>query len=92
MIGDLIKSCCLILGMFSIPPCFTSIKSMRPLYIIPSLLLSFKALCSYSPMHLKYAFFNENVSLSNMSYGSWVTILGVHFGRPHIFFWIVMIY
>ena len=43
-------------------------------------------------MYLRYAFFNENASIPNMSCGSWVTIFGVQLGRPHIFFWIAIIF
>ena len=86
MVGDLIQSWCLILGIFSAPPCLASMKCVMPLYIIPSLPLSFRAFLSCSPMHLRYAFFNENASIPNMLCGSWVTIFGVHLGRPHIFF------
>ena len=43
-------------------------------------------------MHLKYAFFNEKASIPNMSCESWITIFGVHLGRPHILFWIVIIF
>ena len=92
MVGDLIQSWCLILGMCSAPPCLANIKCVRSLYIIPSLPLSFRTFRSYSPMHLRYAFFNENASISNMSCGSWVTIFGVHLRRPQIFFWIAIIF
>ena len=63
----------LILGFFSAPPCLANIKCVRPLYIILSLLLLFRALRSCSPMHLKYAL---NASISNMLCGSWIIILG----------------
>ena len=43
-------------------------------------------------MHLRYAFFNENASIPNMSCGSWVTMFGVHLERPHIFFRIAIIF
>ena len=86
MVEDQIHFWYLILGMFSVPPCLANIKCVTPLYIIPSLHFSFRAFQSCSPMHLKYAFFNENASILNMSCGSWVTIFGVHLGRPHIFF------
>ena len=43
-------------------------------------------------MHLRYAFCNENASIPNMSCGSWVTIFGVHLGRPHILFGIAIMY
>ena len=68
--------------MFSAPSCLANIKCVRPLYIIRSLTLSFRAFQSCSPMHLKYAFFNENASIPNMSCGSCVTIFGVHLDRP----------
>ena len=86
MVKDLIQSWCLILNMFFAPPCLTSIKCVSPLYIVPSLPLSFRALQSCSPMHLKYVFFSEKASIPNMSCGSWITTFGVHLGRPNIFF------
>ena len=86
MVGDLIQSWYLILGMFSAPPCLASIKCVRPLYIVLSLPLSFRAFQSCSPIHLRYAFFNESASIPNISCGSWVTIFGVHLSRPQIFF------
>ena len=86
MVGDLIQSWYLILGMFFAPPCLASMKYIRPLYIIPSLPLLFRAFRSCSPMHLRYAFFNENALIANISCGSWVTMFGVHLGRPLIFF------
>ena len=43
-------------------------------------------------MHLKYAFFNEKASIPNMSCGSWITIFGMHLGRPHILFGIAFIF
>ena len=92
MVGDQVQSWYLILSMLSAPPCLASMKRVRPLYIIPSLPLSFRAFRSCFPMHLRYAFFNENASIPNMSCGSWVTIFSVHLGRPHIFFWIAIIF
>ena len=56
MVKDGIQSWYLILSMFFAPPCLANIKCVRPLYIIPSLPLSFRAFRSCSPMHLKYAF------------------------------------
>ena len=85
MVGDLIQSWYLILGMFSAPPCLASMKCVMPLYIIPSLPLSFRAFRSFSLMNLRYVFFNENASIPNMLCGSWVTMFGVHLSRPHIF-------
>ena len=70
MVGDLIQSWCLILGMFAAPPCLANMKWVRPLYIIPSLALSFRAFQSCSPIHLRYAFFNEKASIPNMLCGS----------------------
>ena len=92
MVEDLIQFWCLILGMFSTPPCLANMKCIKPLYIIPSLPLSFKTFQSCSSMHLKYAFFNENDSIPNMSCGSWITIFGVQLRKPQIFFWIAIIF
>ena len=92
MVDDLIQYWCLILGIFFAPPCLANIKYMRPLYIIPTLPLSFKALRNCSPLHLKYAFFSENASIPNMSCGSCVIIFDMHLGRLQIFFWIAIIF
>ena len=92
MVGDQIQSWYLILGMFFAPPYLASMKCVRPLYIIPNLPLYLRAFRSCSPMHLRYAFFNENASIPNISCGSWITMFGVHLGRPHIFFWIAIIF
>ena len=86
MVGYLIQSWCLILGMFSAPSCLANIKYVRPLYIISSLPLSFRAFQSCSLMHLRYVFFNENASIPNMSCRSWITIFSMLLGRPQIFF------
>ena len=71
--GDLYLSffliLCLILDMFFAPPYLANIKCVASLYIIPSLPLSFRALCNYSPMHLKYVLFSENASMPNISCG-----------------------
>ena len=69
MVGDLIQSWCLILGIFFAPPCLANIKCIRPLYIIPSLPLSFRAFRSCSPMHLRYALLNENASIPTYRVG-----------------------
>ena len=53
VIGDLMQSWYLILGMFSAPPYLASICYVSPLYIIPSLLGSFNAFLSCSLIHLK---------------------------------------
>ena len=92
MVGDLIQSWCLILGNFSAPPYLACIKCVRPLYIISSLPLSFRAFWSCSSIHLKYAFFSEKASIPNMSCGSCVTTFGVHLGRQQIFLWIAIIF
>ena len=78
--------------MFFALPYLASIKCVRPLYIIPSLPLSLRAFRSCSPMHLRYGFFNENALILNILCGSWVTMFGVHLDRPHIFFWIAIIF
>ena len=91
-VGDLMQSCDLILGMFSAPPCLESMCCISPLYIMPSLPWSFRAFLSCSPMHLRYAFFNEKASSPNSSWGSWEITLAVHLGSPHIIFWIAMIF
>ena len=80
MVGDLIQSWCLILGIFSAPPYLVNIKCVRSLYIIPSLPLSFRAFRSCFSIHLKYAFFSENASIPNMSCGSCVTTFGCIWG------------
>ena len=82
--GDLIQSCWDMRGRFSDPPCLTSMCFVNTLYIFPSLPLSLRALMSCSPMHVMYAFFSENASVPNISWGSWVTAFDIHFGRPHI--------
>ena len=43
-------------------------------------------------MHHRYAYFNENASSPNSSCDSWDITFAVHFGRPHITFWIPMIF
>ena len=53
VVGDLIQSWYLILGMSFAPPCLASICCMSPLYIIPSLPLSFSAFLSCSLIHLR---------------------------------------
>ena len=74
------------------PPCFDVMCWIRPLYIIPNLPLSLRAFLSCSLMHLKYAFFREKASNPNRSCGSCVIAFAVHFGKPHIAFWIPMIF
>ena len=84
VVGNLIQSWCLILGIFSAPLYLASIKCMSRLYITPSLPLSFRALQSYLPIHLKYAFFSENASIPNISCGNCLLCLGYIWGG-HIF-------
>ena len=69
---------------FYAPPCLTSMCLTNLLYILPSLPLSLRALMNYYPMHVMYAFFNENAHVSNMSYGNCVTTFDIHFCRPQI--------
>ena len=54
--------------------------------------LSFRALRSCSPIHLKYAFLSENASIPNKSCGSCVIIFGMHSESPQIFFWIAILF
>ena len=75
---------CEIRVRFCAPPCLASMCCINPLYILPSLPLSFRAFMSCSPMHVMYAFFNEKASVPNMSCGSCVTAFDIHFGRPHM--------
>lgn len=43
-------------------------------------------------MQRMYAFLRENASIPNMLCGNWVTTLGVHIGKPKIFFCKAMIF
>ena len=86
VVGDLMQSCCFILGISFAPPYFANICWVSPLYMVPNLPWSFSAFLSCSPMHLRYAFFNENASSPNSSWGSWVITFAVHFRSPHIVF------
>ena len=92
VVGDLIQSWYLILCMSSAPPCLASMCCISPLYIVPSLPGSFNAFLSCSLIHLRYAFFSEKASSPNRSCGSCVIIFAVHLGRPHITFWIPIIF
>ena len=74
------------------PPCLVRICCMSPLYIVPSLPLSFRAFLSCSLIHLRYAFFSEKASSPKRSCGSCVITFAVHFGSPHIAFWIPIIF
>ena len=88
VIGNLIQSCEDMRGRFRDPPYLASICVIRPLYIFSSHHWSLRALMSCSPMQVMYAFFKENASVPNMLWGSWVTALDIHLGRPHmIFLW-----
>ena len=84
MIGDLVQSWGDIRVKFWAPPCLASMCCISPLYILPSLSLSFRAFMSCSPMHVMYAFFNEIFFVSNISCGSCVTAFDIYFGRPHM--------
>ena len=84
VIGDLIQSWWDMRGSCSDPSCLASICFVSPLYILPSLSLSLRALISCSPIQVMYAFFNEKASVPNISCGSCVTALDIHFGRPYI--------
>ena len=84
VIGDLIQSCWVMRGRFSDPPCLASMYFVNPLYIFPSRPLSLRAFMSCSPMHVIYAFFSENASVPNITWGSCVTAFDIHFGRPHM--------
>ena len=92
IVGDLMQSCWVILGISSAPPYFASMCCISPLYIVPSLPWSLSAFLNCSPMHRKYAFFNEKASRPNNLWGSWVITFAVHLGRPHIVFWIPIIF
>lgn len=65
-------------------PCLASMCLVNPLYILPSLLLSLRALISCSPIHVIYAFLSEKTSVPNISCGYCVTTLDKYFGSPHI--------
>jgi hypothetical protein len=84
VIGDLMQSWCDMRVRFCAPPCLASMCLTNPVYILPSLPLSLRALMSCSPMHVMYEFFSENASVPNMSCGNCVTAFDIHFGRPHI--------
>ena len=92
MVGDLIQSCCVIIGIFSAPPHLARMWCMSHLYIIPNLPWSLSAFLSCSPMHLRSAFFNENASRPKSSWGNWVITFAVHFGNSHIVFWMPIIF
>ena len=92
IVGNLMQSCCVIIGISSTPPYLASMWCMSPLYIVPSLPWSLSAFLSCSPMHLKYAFFNEKASRPKSSWGNCVITFAVYFGSPHIVFWILIIF
>ena len=68
VVGDLVQSCCVILGISSAPPYFANMWCISPLYIVPSLPWSLSAFLSCSPMHRKYAFFSEKASRPKSSW------------------------
>ena len=84
VIGDLVQFWDDMRVKFWAPPCLASMCCINPLYIPPSLPLSFRAFMSCSPMHIMYAFFNEKTYIPNILCGSCVTALDIHFGRPHM--------
>ena len=84
VIGDLIQSWRDICGRLNDPPCLANMCLVNPLYIFPSRPLSLKALISCSPIHVRYAFFSEKAYVPNISCGSCVTVLDMHFSSPHI--------
>ena len=70
VVGDLMQSCCFILGISFDPPCLANMCWVNPLCMVHNLPWSFSAFLSCFPMYLRYAFFNENVSSPNSSWGS----------------------
>lgn len=67
-----------------IPACLANMCLTNPLYILPRLCLSLRALMSRLPIYVMYKFFNENVSLPNILGGNCVIAFDIYFGRPHI--------
>ena len=92
IVGDLMQSCRVILEIYSVSPYLANICCVSPLCIVPSLPWSLSAFLSYSPMHRKYAFFNEKASRPKSSWGIWVIAFVIHLGSPHIVFWILIIF
>ena len=84
VIGDLMQSWRDMRGRFSDPPCLAGIYLVNPLHIFSNIHLSLRALISCSPIHVRYVFFNEKTYVPNISRGSYVTALDIHFGSPHI--------
>ena len=84
VIGGLMQSWCDMRVRFCAPPCLATMCLINPLYILPSLPLSLRALMSCSPIHVIYEFFSEKTSMPNMSCGNSVTAFNIHFRRPHI--------
>ena len=85
VIGDRIQSWRDMRGRLRDPPFLASMCLVNPLYIFPSRPLSLRALISCSPIHVRYAFLSEKASVPNISCGSCITALDMHFGKPHIF-------
>jgi hypothetical protein len=92
VVGNLIQSYCVILEISSAPPYLASICCISHLYIMPNLPWSLSTFLSCSPMHRRYAFFSENASSPKSLWGSWVITFTVHFGSPHIVFWMPIIF
>ena len=84
VIGDLIQSWRDMRGRLSEPLCLASMCLVNLLYIFPSRSLSLRTLISCSPIYVRYAFFSEKAYVPNISCGSCVTALDVHFDSPHI--------
>lgn len=68
---------------FYAPLCLASMYCINPLYIFPSLPLSFRALMSCSPIYVMYAYFSEKTYVANMSCGSCARTFDIQYGRPH---------
>jgi hypothetical protein len=74
------------------PPYLAKMWLVRPMYIIPSLPGSFRALRSCFPIHVRYSVLSECAFSPNWLCGSFVVIFGVLFGSPHMAFCRAMIF
>jgi hypothetical protein len=74
------------------PPYLARIWFVSPMYMIPSLPGSFRALWSYLPIHVRYSVLSECAFNPNWSCGSFVVMFGVLFGSPHMAFCRAMIF
>jgi hypothetical protein len=59
---------------------------VRPMYIIPSLPGSFRALRGCFPIHVRHSVLSECAFNPNWSCDNFVVIFGVLFGSPHMTF------